>query len=185
MNQQPLWGTLKFVTGNPNKVLEARQILAIDIEQANLEGLLEVQTNDLSELVRHKLNQAYERLKCPLMVEDSGLMFSAWNGLPGALVKWFEKTVGCEGMIRMLEPFGNREAVAVCNVAVHDGARILIARGEIKGVVATELRGENGFGWDVIFIPEGHTRTFAEMSAVEKNAISHRRKAFEALKKML
>lgn len=179
------WNTLKFVTGNPNKVREARQLLAIDIEQADLKGLIEVQTSDLSEVARHKLDQAYEILKCPVMVEDSGLMFSAWNGLPGALVKWFEKSVGCDGMIRMLEPFGNREAIAVCHVAVHDGSKVMIAKGEVKGTIAHKLRGENGFGWDVIFIPDGHTRTFAEMSAEEKNAISHRRKAFQALKEML
>ena len=185
MSSHSFFKTLKFVTGNPNKVREAGQMLALEVEQANLEGLIEVQTNDLSELVRHKLNQAYEVLKCPVMVEDSALIFSAWNGLPGALVKWFEKSVGCEGMIRMLEPFGNRSAIALCHVAVHDGSRILIAKGEVKGTIANKPCGKNGFGWDVIFIPEGRTQTFAEMSPEDKNAISHRCKAFEELKEML
>ena len=185
MPSHRLLNNLKFVTGNSNKVREACQILAVNLEQVNLENLFEIQTSDLSDVVRHKVNHAYETLKCPVMVEDSGLIFSAWNGLPGALVKWFEKSVGCEGMIRMLEPFGNWEATAVCHVAVHDGRNVLITKGELKGKIANAPKGNNGFGWDVIFVPHGDTRTFAEMSAEEKNAISHRRKAFEMLKNMM
>jgi XTP/dITP diphosphohydrolase len=51
--------------------------------------------------------------------------------------------------------------------------------------VADRLRGSNGFGWDTLFIPDGHGRTYAEMTAPEKNAISHRKRAFEALKEMI
>lgn len=180
-----LWKKIKFVTGNPNKAREAGQILGIEVERVDLQGLFEIQTSDLSELMAHKVNQAYEVLKTPVMVEDSALIFAAWNGLPGALVKWFEKSVGCAGMVKMLEPFGNREAFAVCQVAVRQGEEIVVAKGEVKGSIAHAPRGGNGFGWDVIFIPEGQTRTFAEMSAEEKNAVSHRRKAFEALRSML
>lgn len=164
---------------------EARQILGVDLQQADLEGLYEIQTSDVSDLVRDKLEQAHRTIDGPVMVEDSGLIFSAWNGLPGALVKWFEKSVGCEGMIRMLEPFEDRSATALCHVAVHDGTHILIGTGEVKGVIANTLRGGNGFGWDVIFIPEGHDRTYGEMSPEEKNSISHRRRAFEDLKRKL
>jgi XTP/dITP diphosphohydrolase len=164
---------------------EAQQILALDLVHANLEGLFEIQTSCLDEVVRHKSSQAYEILKCPVMVEDSALIFSAWNGLPGALVKWFEKGVGCEGMLRMLEPFEDRSAKAICQVAVNDGKEIIVAKGEIAGTISRELKGSNGFGWDVIFIPDGESRTFAEMSADEKNAVSHRRKAFESLRDLL
>ncbi len=173
------------MTGNPNKVREAQEILGLEVEQVVLDQLYEVQTNDLAELVRHKALQAYQVLRCPVLVEDSGLVFTAWNGLPGALVKWFESSVGCEGMLKMLEPFSNREAVALCHVAVYDGREFRVARGEVRGTVADRLRGGGGFGWDVIFIPEGRDRTFAEMSGEEKNRISHRRRAFEALKAMV
>jgi XTP/dITP diphosphohydrolase len=57
-----------------------------------------------------------------------------------------------------------------------------IARGEVKGTISDRIRGKNGFGWDVIFIPEGHDRTYAEMTAQEKNAISHRKRALDELK---
>ena len=85
----------------------------------------------------------------------------------------------------MLSPYENRDALALCCVAIHDGTRVRIARGEIKGRIANEVRGENGFGWDSIFIPDGHERTFGEMSADEKNSLSHRKMAFESLKTML
>jgi XTP/dITP diphosphohydrolase len=85
----------------------------------------------------------------------------------------------------MLEGFENREAHAVCIAAVFDGREMRMGMGEVKGTIADDVRGENGFGWDVIFIPEGHERTYAEMSSSEKNDISHRRQAFEELKKNL
>jgi len=179
------WGGLRFVTGNENKVREAREILGVELEQAVLEGAYEIQTSDLGELVRHKAEQAYRALRVPVLVEDSGLVFTAWNGLPGALVKWFESSVGCGGMLNMLAGFADRGALAQCCVAVHNGREIVIARGEVAGSIASEIRGTGGFGWDVIFIPEGHDRTYGEMSAVEKNAISHRRKAFAELRKKI
>jgi len=185
MTDPAIFKNIKFVTGNPNKVREAREILGVDLEQVDLPDQYEVQTNEVSVIVKRKVIQAHQALDCPVIVEDSGLVFAAWNGLPGALVKWFENTVGCQGMLKMLEPFADRTAFAQCYTAFHDGRDIKIAKGEVKGRVSDRLRGDNGFGWDVIFIPDGHDRTYAEMKAEEKNAISHRKKAFEALKNML
>ena len=185
MNSHSILNNIKFVTGNLNKVREAGEILGVSLQQIDIPELYELQTHDPGEIVRHKLAQAYRVVKSPVLVEDSGLIFSAWNGLPGALVKWFESTVGCEGMLKMLEPFDNREAFALCYVGFHDGKNIKIAKGEVRGRVAERLQGAGGFGWDVLFIPDGHERTYAEMSAPEKNAISHRKRAFEALKKII
>ncbi len=181
----PPWNQLQFATGNANKVREAREILGIELVQVDPGDLPEIQTIDVEQSVRDKCERAHAALKAPVLVEDSGLVFDAWDGLPGALVKWFEKTTGCAGMLKMLAGFENRGARAQCYVAVHDGERMHVARGEVKGQVAERLRGSNGFGWDVLFIPEGHDRTFAEMTAAEKNAISHRKRAFENLKKMM
>jgi non-canonical purine NTP pyrophosphatase (RdgB/HAM1 family) len=180
-----MFSQFKFVTGNPNKAKEAGDILGASLEQVEVADLFEIQTKDIDELVRHKAQQAYDALKCPVMVEDSGLTFHAWKGLPGALVKWFETTVGCEGMLKMLQSFDNRGAKAICCFAIHDGKNIQIVRGEVEGRIANESRGSNGFGWDVLFIPEGYEKTYAEMSSVEKNAISHRKRALEKLKALL
>ena len=180
-----MFSQFKFVTGNPNKAKEAGDILGIPLEQVEVADLFEIQTQDLYELVSHKAQQAYDALRCPILVEDSGLVFHAWKGLPGALVKWFETTVGCEGMLKMLQSFDNRRARAICCLAIHDGKNIQVVRGEVEGTIANEIRGGNGFGWDVLFIPKGHEKTYAEMSSTEKNAISHRKRALERLKALL
>jgi non-canonical purine NTP pyrophosphatase (RdgB/HAM1 family) len=180
-----MFSQFKFVTGNSNKAKEAGDILGTSLEQVEVAGLFEIQTKDLDELVRHKVQQAYDALKSPVMVEDSGLIFHAWKGLPGALVKWFETTVGCEGMLKMLQSFGDRRAKAICCLAIHDGKNIQVVRGEVEGIIANEIRGSNGFGWDVLFIPEGYEKTYAEMSSEEKNTISHRKRALESLKALL
>ena len=175
----------KFVTGNPNKVREASEILNITLESVQVDDLFEVQSPDLDLVVRHKAEKAYSILRCPVMVEDSALVFNAWNGLPGALVKWFEETVGCVGMLKMVEGFNDRGATAICCFAVYDGKNINVFRGEVSGTLSSSIRGGNGFGWDVIFIPKGYEKTYGEMASKEKNAISHRRKALDKLKMTL
>ena len=175
----------KFVTRNPNKVREASEILDLTFESVEVEGLFEIQSPDIDLVVRHKAEQAYSVLECPVMVEDSGLVFHAWNGLPGALVKWFEETVSCDGMLKMVEGFNDRGATAICCFAVYDGKDMKITRGEVNGTLSSNTRGSNGFGWDVIFIPEGYEETYGEMAAKEKNAISHRKRALDKLKQEL
>jgi non-canonical purine NTP pyrophosphatase (RdgB/HAM1 family) len=175
----------KFVTGNPNKVREAGEILGLDLDSVQVEGQFEIQTPNLDEVVRHKAQQAYSILQCPVMVEDSGLVFHAWNGLPGALVKWFEETVGCQGLLKMVKDFEDRTATAICCFAIYDGTTMQVARGEVNGALSDKIRGDNGFGWDVIFVPEGYEKTYGEMTSQEKNAISHRKRALDKLKRVL
>jgi XTP/dITP diphosphohydrolase len=176
---------LFMVTGNENKLREARQILGIEIRQTEVAGLQEIQTVDAGKAVVHKAEEAYMALKKPLIVEDSGLIFKSWNGLPGALVKWFEESVGNEGLLKMLSAYDDRSAVAQCFIGFHNGKEVKVAKGEVSGRIADRLRGDNGFGWDRIFIPDGSGISYAEMAPEEKNAISHRRKAFENLKEIL
>ena len=180
-----MWEKLKFVTSNTDKVREASDILECSLDQVSGLNIDEIQDSDIEKIVFHKAKQAFDALRCPVLVEDSGLIFTAWNGLPGALVKWFELSVGCHGLLKMLEGFEHREAFAVCVAVVFDGQEMLLAKGERKGEIAHSMRGENGFGWDVIFIPEHHEKTYAEMNFNKKNAISHRRLAFEKLNRKI
>ena len=179
------FGQLKFVTTNADKVREAIDILGFSLDQISSLNIDEVQSDDINEIVIHKAKKSYDIIKLPVLVEDSGLIFTAWNGLPGPFIKWFETSVGCQGLLKMLEGFENRKALAVCFAAIFDGKEITIGKGEVRGEIANSIRGENGFGWDIIFIPEGHKKTFAEMVSGEKNLISHRRLAFEDLKKKI
>ena len=176
---------LFMVTGNENKLREARQILGIEMRQAEVVDLHEIQTIDVEMAAEKKAEEAYMVIKKPLIVEDSGLIFKSWNGMPGALVKWFEESVGNEGLLKMLENFEDRSAVAQCFIGFHNGKEVKIAKGEVSGRIADRIRGDNGFGWDQIFIPDGSDLSYAEMTPEEKNTISHRRKAFENLKVIL
>ena len=168
-----------FVTGRPEKVEEAAR-LGFAVAPLSLE-LPELQAVDPGEVVEEKARTAYRRLSRPVIVEDSGLEILAWGGFPGALVKWMEKSAGVEKIPRMLDAFTDRSARAVCAVAYFDGSALFHGRGQVEGTIAARPRGSGGFGWDSIFIPKGEERTFAEMPPSEKDRVSHRRRAWEAL----
>lgn len=170
---------LVFVTSRAEKAREAER-MGFPVERLDLD-LPEPQALDPSEIVEAKARAAYRALSRPVLVEDSGLAFRAWGGFPGALVKWVEKSAGVAALARMLEGFPDRAATAICAIAYCDGAEVITARGETHGTIAPAPRGGNGFGWDVLFVPEGSQRTFAEMAAAEKDSLSHRRRAWEAL----
>jgi non-canonical purine NTP pyrophosphatase (RdgB/HAM1 family) len=168
-----------FVTSRAEKSREAER-MGFDLERLDLD-LPEPQGLDPSEIVEAKARSAYEALSRPVIVEDSGLAVRAWGGFPGALVKWIEASAGVEAIARMLDSFPDRAATAVCAIAYFDGGEVVTARGETRGSIAAAPRGGNGFGWDVLFVPEGESRTFAEMGGADKDRISHRRRAWEAL----
>ena len=154
------------------------------LERLALE-LPEPQSLDPSEVARSKVRAAWERLRRPVLVEDSGLEIAAWGGFPGALVKWLEKSAGLEAIVRMVDPFANRGARAVCALAGFDGETLVESRGETDGLIATAATGTLGFGWDPIFIPDGLDSTYAELSAEEKDAVSHRGRAWRQLAEKL
>jgi len=170
---------LVFVTSRAEKAAEAAR-LGVDVERLDVD-LPEPQALDPSEIVAAKARSAYALLERPVLVEDSGLAVEAWGGFPGALVKWLEKSAGVAALARMLDGFPNRSATAVCAIAYCDGGEVVSARGEVAGSIAPSPRGSGGFGWDAIFVPDGGSRTFAEMASAEKDRISHRRKAWDAL----
>ena len=106
-----------FVTSNEHKRREVQEILGVELERADLD-LPEIQSLDFGEVA---IAKAMRRLRGsgiapsrPVIVEDSGLVIDAWNGLPGALTKWFLAGVGAGGLLRMLSSGESRSARAVC-----------------------------------------------------------------------
>ena len=172
-----------FVTGRPEKALEAAR-LGFRLERLDCD-LLEPQALDPADVVEAKVRDAWRLLSRPVLVEDSGLSIDAWGGFPGALVKWLEKSAGVAAMAGMLEAFPDRRATAICAIAYFDGEQLVAASGSCRGTIAGAPRGSGGFGWDTLFIPEGEARTFAEMPGEEKDRVSHRRRAWEALARKL
>jgi XTP/dITP diphosphohydrolase len=172
-----------FVTTNEHKRREVEAILGIELERA-APDVPEVQALDFAEVAARKAIDAYEALGAPprpVLVEDSGLVIWAWNGLPGALTKWFLSSVGYGGILRMLRG-EDRRARAVCAVAGADNrGQVRVFQGEVRGEISPEPRGEGGFGWDPIFVPEGCELTYAQMGEA-KNEDSHRARAFRQVR---
>lgn len=154
--------------------------MGFPVERFDLE-LPEPQSLDSAEVAEVKARAAYERLRRPVLVEDSGLEVLAWGGFPGALVKWLERTAGLEGFVRMLDSFPDRRARAVCALSCFDGEILVSALGVTAGSIAIEPRGSGGFGWDPIFVPEGFDETYAELAPPQKDRVSHRGRAWRDL----
>lgn len=172
---------ITFVTGNQFKAKETAEILNIDLEVSKID-LDEIQELDLEKVAFHKLNQAYEILKKPVLIDDVSFEIHAWSKFPGPLVKWMLQAGGGPSLIlKLLEGEKDRRATARLAIGFHDGKKPHIFFGEAIGTVAHEIRGDNGFGWDRIFIPEGYDQTFAEMPSELKNSISHRGNALKKL----
>jgi non-canonical purine NTP pyrophosphatase (RdgB/HAM1 family) len=174
---------LLFVTTRREKAEEARR-LGFAVEPRSID-LPEPQSLDPLEVAIHKARAAWEQVRRPVVVEDSGLSMTAWGGFPGALVKWLERSAGLERIARMLDSFSDRRAIARCALCYFDGERLVSAVGEVAGSIAAAPRGTDGFGWDALFIPDGSAMTFAQMRPEEKDSVSHRGRAWAALSEKL
>ncbi len=187
-----------FATGNRGKLSEARARLApIGIEVESLSAvapeleLVEPQAATLEEVCRSKLEQALSHARAAgfgpdevdaVMVEDAGLFVDALGGFPGVYSAHAFETVGWGGILRLLADDGlTRTASFHCVAGVASDSVVRLHHGTCTGMIATDGRGEGGFGFDPIFVPDGDERTFAEMTTTEKGEVSHRGRALDAL----
>jgi non-canonical purine NTP pyrophosphatase (RdgB/HAM1 family) len=174
---------LYFITGNKNKFSEVKAILS-EVEQLDID-LPEIQDMDAQAIIRAKLQEAFNHAQGEFIVEDTSLYLDAMNGLPGPLIKWFLKAIGIEGLAGLAEKLGNKKAIAKTIIGyAKNRDEIQFFEGTVHGTIVMP-QGETGFGWDPIFLPDGHEKTFAEMSREEKNELSMRRMAVNKLKKYL
>jgi XTP/dITP diphosphohydrolase len=170
-----------FVTSNPGKAREAAEILGEEVERTDYD-YAEIQSDSLVEIAVEGVREAYDELGEPCFVDDSGLFVESLDGFPGPYSSYVYSTLGVEGVLRALNGFDDRDARFDCAVAYNDGNEVHTFEGSVTGRITQEPRGDGGFGYDPVFeIAEGdERRTFAEMPPEEKNAVSHRRRAFES-----
>ncbi len=171
---------LYFVTSNEGKFREVQEIASrfgIEVKWLKME-YLEPQGDSLEDIARKSAELLAEKINDQFFIEDSGLFIPALNGFPGPYSSYVFKTIGNEGIIRLMKNVPNREAYFKAVIAYHDKKEVRIFTGKVEGEIATEVRGSHGFGFDPIFLYEG--RTFAEMSIEEKNEVSHRRRALQS-----
>ncbi|MEM6794621.1 MAG: non-canonical purine NTP pyrophosphatase [Acidobacteriota bacterium] len=170
-----------LVTGNPNKVEEAERIVGERLERADID-LPEIQSLDLLEVLRFKAEEAYRLLQRPVAVEETGLALAAMGGFPGPLIKWMLDAMGPVGVARAALALGNPGVRAECALAYFDGERLLTGVGHTDGTLIEAPRGDQGFGWDPVFLPVGHELTYAELSPQVKDEIGHRGRAWRAFR---
>ncbi|MCG2690644.1 RdgB/HAM1 family non-canonical purine NTP pyrophosphatase [Candidatus Parcubacteria bacterium] len=169
------------ITGNQGKVNEISAITGLTVEAKKLE-LSEIQSLSVEEVAKKKVMAAYEIVRQPVLVDDTGMNIEALNGLPGALVVWFLDLLGPQGVLDLIANKKNRKASVSTCIAYADANGVQTFIGTVNGTIPTELRGDEGFGYDPIFIPEGQNKTYAEMSVDEKNEISMRKIALMKFK---
>lgn len=173
-------GRIILVSSNPNKGIEVERILGVPVLRVAL-SLPEIQAASVEEITRYKLEVARAKGYSRLVVEDVSLGFDELGNFPGPYVRWLLEAAGGKGLAAIAYALNNRSAIAQCCVGYWNGSEAKIFMGEVPGEILVQPRGEGNFGWDAWFQPRNAKKTFAEMTAEEKDAISHRGVAYRLL----
>jgi XTP/dITP diphosphohydrolase len=186
---------LIFASGNSNKIKELRQMLGENFEIISLKdlGIFEdIPETGMSFRDNALLKASYlhEKFGFDCIAEDSGLEIDALSGEPGIYSARYagdEKNhaANIRKVLEKLKPFFNRKARFRSVIAVLVKGQPHFFEGVIEGSITHSPQGDKGFGYDPIFVPDGHETTFGEMSDPEKNAISHRAIAVKAMVEFL
>jgi len=170
-----------FVTSNIHKFNEARLVLA---EHRVATALLrvkkvEVQDDSIENIAKASALAATKKYKLPIIVEDAGLFVKGLNGFPGPYSSHVYRTIGLEGILKLMGNVEKRDAYFQSVVAFCSSEELSKCfHGKVEGRISLEERGSSGFGFDPIFEPSASpNKTFAEMAMTEKNKYSHRAQA--------
>jgi XTP/dITP diphosphohydrolase len=186
---------LVVATHNPGKVPELAALLhgRYDLTSAGALGLPEPEETEATFAGNAllKARHAARLSGLPALADDSGLSVAALDGAPGVYsARWAgpgkDFAVAMSRIARELGDHPDRRAWFTCALAVAwpDG-REIVAEGQVRGALTFPPRGDRGFGYDPVFIPDGGVLTFGEMAPADKDAISHRARAFERLTALL
>lgn len=145
----------------------------------------EIQSLELREISEHKVRQAFDLVGSPVLVEDVSLTINSLGKLPGPLVKWFLQEIGNEGLCRLADLGGDRSGSVAISYAYFDGKTLKFFDGQEEGTIARSPRGDSGFGWNEIFIPNNSQKTYAEMDEAETANYSLRSPVLPKIKKFL
>ena len=165
---------LFFATSNTHKFEEAQRILSnlgvnITLFKTTLE---EIQSDSLSIIAERKVVDAYAKLQKPVIIEDDGLFIDSLDGFPGPYSSYIYDTIGNKGIMQLLENTEHRDAKFVAIIAYCNGLDdIQIFESRIPGKISSFIE-KGGWGYDPIFVPDGETKTYANVS--DKDKLSHR-----------
>ena len=177
-----------FVTKNMHKFSEVsfmfqNENVEFDLLHSDLDTI-EIQATICRDVALYKLKSIREKLDYSFFIEDSGFYVdNPLNGFPGVYSSYVYKTIGNEGILKLIDDFENTEAHFIAVIALYykPTNKIFIFEGKVKGRVSDKIKGEQGFGYDPIFIPyeSPDSKTFGELTMEEKSKYSHRGKALK------
>ena len=175
-----------YYTSSADKVREIehffKPMVRLGILKVPPPGLTEILDTDLTQLIKAKAAAAYRAAQVPVVVEHGAFCFDYLKGLPGVLIRPFWREMG-GGLCELVPPGQSRKVTVRSAVCYCDGKDRKIILKEVEGELAPCAQGTGGFHWDPIFIPQGETRTFAEMTLDEKLARSPAGLAYAELRK--
>ena len=186
-----------LASGNKGKIAEVKRILGeldipiLSLHEINFEGEIVEDGNSFEENAKIKAIEIFNSYKLPTIADDSGLVVEQLNGEPGIYSARYAGINSDDeaNNIKLLENLSNKpephRAKFVCSAVYYSGEKICTTVGEVHGKIINKARGNNGFGYDPLFVPDGYAKTMAELDPEIKNSISHRFKAFDQLKKHL
>jgi XTP/dITP diphosphohydrolase len=182
---------LVFATGNRHKIHEIQHVLG---SQIYLQGLAELgfqgdipeEQETLEGNAIQKAMYIYERFGTDCFADDTGLEIEALGGAPGVYSARYAGTHcsfedNMNKVLSALQGQDQRQARFRTVIALVEKGKVTTFEGEVRGTITREKHGTGGFGYDPVFLPDGHVQTFAEMDLSEKNRISHRALAVQKL----
>jgi len=163
---------ITFITGNQHKADQYEKLLGFEIAHKNID-LDEIQSTNIIDVATHKIEQAYQVMKQPVIIDDFGFCIDELNDLPGPFTKFFiEPSDGLEKLCLITNSLKSRKAKVVCAIAYKDANHTKVFVKELIGKVSNHPRGERGIGTDMIFEPDGYDgKTRAELSAEEYDKV--------------
>lgn len=184
-----------FATNNKHKLEEVSKavkgkVTIISLAELSVNEDLPETQNTFQGNALQKAQFVFHRYQIPCFADDSGLVVDVLNGDPGVYSARYagqqrSDEDNIDLLLRNLKNQTNRKAQFVTVIALVGFGQSHLFEGKVNGMITGQRRGGNGFGYDPVFIPEGSTRTFAEMTLDEKNKLSHRAIAVSKLVKFL
>ena len=182
---------LVFATQNEGKYNEVKKLMPsvirlLSLDDLNFCGEIEETGKTLKQNAKIKSDFFYKNYNTNCFADDSGLEIDSLKGLPGVYSARFagnncKSQDNIEKVWRLLAGYKNTNAKLKSVFSLNINGKTFFFEGKIEGKIIFDQRGQNGFGYDSIFIPNGHKKTFAELDLIEKNKISHRSKALKKL----
>jgi XTP/dITP diphosphohydrolase len=178
MALQPIY----FNTTNLQKFNEIHHLFQVETRPLRrlAEPVVEILDTEIVRVVKEKALAAYRAVRMPVFVEHGGVFIEQFNHLPGVLLKYMWEGLGTR-VCELVALGGQRRAVVRTALCYCDGMRRWVHIGEVAGVIADLPRGDSNLQWDTVFIPEGETRTFAEMPLADKMRLAPAAQAYRGL----